>query len=97
MDVGKVPCGSSEHSASWAPAAAARAGDEREEAFGPADSGRQEGAHRGDAGLRCTMCTGTSSGGKRFNGPNCSRTGFCSCESNDCSAGSFMRQSKVNR
>ncbi|KAM6236852.1 period circadian protein homolog 3 isoform 6-T7 [Spheniscus humboldti] len=96
MDVGKVPCGSSKHGASWAPAAAARAGDEREEAFGPADSGRQEGAHRGDAGLRCTMCTGTNSGGKRFNGPNCSRTGFCSCESNDCSAGSFMRQSKVN-
>ncbi|XP_032849100.2 period circadian protein homolog 3 isoform X2 [Tyto alba] len=96
MDVGKPRGGSSERGASWSPAAAAGAGGEREEAFSPADSGGQEGEHRGDAGLRCAMCTGTSSGGKRFNSPNSNRTDFCSCPSNGCSAGSFVRQSKVN-
>ncbi|XP_075028217.1 period circadian protein homolog 3 isoform X3 [Calonectris borealis] len=92
MDVGKLRGGSSEHGASWS--LAAGAGDERAETLRPAGSGRQEGERWGDAGLRCTMCTGTSSSGKRFNGPN--SPAFCRCESNGCSAGSFVRQSKVN-
>ncbi|XP_054705401.1 period circadian protein homolog 3 isoform X1 [Grus americana] len=94
MDVGKLRSGGSERGASWSPAAGA--GDEREEAFGPACSGLQEGEHRGDADLGCAMCAGASSSRKQFNGPNFSRTDFCSRESNGCSAGSFVRQSKVN-
>ncbi|KAM6045991.1 period circadian protein homolog 3 isoform 7-T8 [Theristicus caerulescens] len=91
MDVGKLGGGSSERGASRSPAASAGAGEEREEASSPAGRGR-----RGDAGWRCATCTGTSSSAKQFNGPDSSRTAFCSCEANGCSAGSFMRQSKVN-
>ncbi|XP_074704024.1 period circadian protein homolog 3 isoform X2 [Strix aluco] len=90
MDVGEGRGGSAEQGAGWSPAA----GAEREAAaFGPADPGRQEGERRGAAGSRCTMWTGTRSSGKRFDGPNSPRSGFCSRESRGCSAGSFVRQS----
>ncbi|KAM6046388.1 period circadian protein homolog 3 isoform 5-T6 [Chlamydotis macqueenii] len=89
MDAGELGGGSSEHGATWSPAAGA--GPEREEASGPAGSGR-----RGDAGPGRTVCAGTGPGGKQGNGPNPSRTDLCRPASNGCSAGSFVRQSKVN-
>ncbi|XP_040980246.1 period circadian protein homolog 3 isoform X12 [Aquila chrysaetos chrysaetos] len=96
MDVGRLRGGGSERGTSWSPAAAAGAAGEREEALGPAGPGRQAAERRGDAGLPCAVCTGTGSSGKRLNGPHSDRTDFCSRESNGRSAGSCVRQSKVN-
>ncbi|XP_069638968.1 period circadian protein homolog 3 isoform X2 [Haliaeetus albicilla] len=96
MDVGRLRGGGSERGASWSPAAAAGAAGEREEALGPAGPGSQAAERRGDAGLPCALCTGTGSSEKRLNGPHSDRTDFCSRESNGRSAGSCVRQSKVN-
>ncbi|XP_051493423.1 period circadian protein homolog 3 isoform X4 [Apus apus] len=96
MDVGRLRGGSSERGASWSPAAGT--GAVREKAIGPVGTGRPEGERRGDAGSGRTMCAGTISSGTEFNGPGSVRTGTdcCSREPKGCSAGSFVRQSKVN-
>ncbi|XP_074781270.1 period circadian protein homolog 3 isoform X2 [Athene noctua] len=94
MDAGEARGGSAEQGAGWSPAA----GAEREAAaaFGPADPGRRARERRGAAGSRCAMRTGTRSSGKRFEGPNPSRSGSCSPESGGRSAGSFARQSQAD-
>lgn len=97
MDVGRRRGGGSERGGRWSPAAAAGAAGEREEALGPPGPGRQAAERRGDAGLPCALCTGTGSSEKRLNGPHSDRTDFCSREPNGRSAGSCVRQSKVNR
>ncbi|XP_049658294.1 period circadian protein homolog 3 isoform X6 [Accipiter gentilis] len=96
MDVGRRRGGGSERGGRWSPAAAAGAAGEREEALGPPGPGRQAAERRGDAGLPCALCTGTGSSEKRLNGPHSDRTDFCSREPNGRSAGSCVRQSKVN-
>ncbi|XP_074970001.1 period circadian protein homolog 3 isoform X2 [Phalacrocorax aristotelis] len=89
MDVGELRGGSSERGASGS----AAAGTGREEAPGPAG---REGGRRGRADLPVAARTGTGANGSEFNGPELGGRDFCGRESSGCSAGSFVRQTKVN-
>ncbi|XP_025941427.1 period circadian protein homolog 3 isoform X4 [Apteryx rowi] len=97
MNLNKLQGSSSEHSVNWSATATAGTGNDQKEAFNPANLGKQEDGHQEDAKMYCNTCMGTNSSRKQFNGPKSSGTDLCSHEPNGSSAGSFRRQSKVNR
>ncbi|XP_062449096.1 period circadian protein homolog 3 isoform X2 [Rhea pennata] len=96
MNLYKLQGSGTEHSVNWAAAAPAGTENEQKEAFNRADLGKQKDGHQEDAKTCCSICMGTNSSRKQFNGPRSSGTDFCSHEPNGRSAGSFRRQSKVN-